>query len=307
MKRYLDPKADVVFKKVFGEHPHLLKSFLNAVLPLPDDRPIISLEYLSAENTPVIPAMKKTIADVRCTDTTGRVFIVEMQIDWIDSFKQRLLFESGQALVKQLKKGEAYHLIKPVYGLGLIAVNFDPTPQWYHHYQLVNVDKTPREVIEHLQLIFIELKKFPVHSAQEKQLRLLWLRFMREINEKTKFAPEDLQSVPEIQEALSLVEESAYTEGELLAYEDYWNAVSTEKTMWSGRYQEGEAKGLAEGKAKGLAEGIEKGRIEKAEALQESRLQMAKHMLDEKIAEAVILKITGLSFEELDVIKEKKK
>jgi hypothetical protein len=32
--RYLDPKNDLTFKKVFGQHPHLLKSFLNALLPL---------------------------------------------------------------------------------------------------------------------------------------------------------------------------------------------------------------------------------------------------------------------------------
>ena len=37
MSRYLDPKTDVVFKKIFGQHPSLLKSFLNAVLPLPED------------------------------------------------------------------------------------------------------------------------------------------------------------------------------------------------------------------------------------------------------------------------------
>ncbi|MDQ5920560.1 MAG: hypothetical protein QG673_616, partial [Pseudomonadota bacterium] len=49
MSRYLDPKADVVFKKIFGEHPHLLKSFLNAVLPLAQDNPIIELSYLPSE------------------------------------------------------------------------------------------------------------------------------------------------------------------------------------------------------------------------------------------------------------------
>ena len=32
--RYLDPKNDLTFKKVFGQHPHLLRSFLNALLPL---------------------------------------------------------------------------------------------------------------------------------------------------------------------------------------------------------------------------------------------------------------------------------
>ena len=32
--RYLDPKNDLTFRKVFGQHPHLLRSFLNALLPL---------------------------------------------------------------------------------------------------------------------------------------------------------------------------------------------------------------------------------------------------------------------------------
>jgi hypothetical protein len=42
--RYLDPKNDLTFKKVFGQHPHLLKSFLNALLPLEPDAQIQELE-----------------------------------------------------------------------------------------------------------------------------------------------------------------------------------------------------------------------------------------------------------------------
>ena len=34
MAKYLDPKADVTFKKVFGEHKNLVISLLNALLPL---------------------------------------------------------------------------------------------------------------------------------------------------------------------------------------------------------------------------------------------------------------------------------
>ena len=35
MAKYLDPKADLTFKKVFGEHPNLVASLLNSLLPLP--------------------------------------------------------------------------------------------------------------------------------------------------------------------------------------------------------------------------------------------------------------------------------
>jgi predicted transposase/invertase (TIGR01784 family) len=75
MPRYLDPKTDVVFKKIFGQHPDLLKSFLNAVLPLPADGLIESLEYLSNEQVPAIPTFKYTVVDVLCTDQQGRIFM----------------------------------------------------------------------------------------------------------------------------------------------------------------------------------------------------------------------------------------
>ena len=127
MGKYLDPKSDVVFKKIFGQHPHLLKSFLNAVLPLPEDGLIVELEYLPTEQIPTIPLFKRTIADVKCQDSQGKIFIVEMQIEWTDSFMQRLLFSTAHAYVKQLNRGEAYHLLNPVYGLGLINSTFDKT------------------------------------------------------------------------------------------------------------------------------------------------------------------------------------
>ena len=37
MSRYLDPKADVVFKKIFGEHPKLLISFLNVTKSMEEE------------------------------------------------------------------------------------------------------------------------------------------------------------------------------------------------------------------------------------------------------------------------------
>ncbi len=125
MSRYLNTRSDLVFKKIFGEHPHLLKSFLNAVLPLSDDKKIVELSYLPTEQIPEIPVLKRTIVDVKCTDKQGRMFIVEMQINWTDSFKQRLLFGTSQAVVKQLAKGEDYHLLQPVYGLGIVSATYD--------------------------------------------------------------------------------------------------------------------------------------------------------------------------------------
>ena len=46
MAKYLDPKADVTFKKVFGEHKNLVMSLLNALLPLDEGKKVESIEYL---------------------------------------------------------------------------------------------------------------------------------------------------------------------------------------------------------------------------------------------------------------------
>ena len=58
-KRYLDPKADLTFKRVFGEHPDLVISLLNALLPFQTkEEEIQSVEYLTPfhapENPPVL-------------------------------------------------------------------------------------------------------------------------------------------------------------------------------------------------------------------------------------------------------------
>ncbi len=258
MGKYLDPKSDLVFKKIFGQHPHLLKSFLNAVLPLPDNAQIIELEYLPHEQIPAIPVFKRTIADVKCKDSQGKIFIVEMQIEWTDSFMQRLLFGVAQAYVKQLNAGEAYHLLNPVYGLGLINSVFDhETPEWYHHYGLVKLTKPQEEIIKGLSLIFVELPKFQPNSTTDKKLKILWLRFMREISSSTREVDQALKDIPEINEALHLAEEAAYTPAELDAYEDYWKQVRSEKTLQEESFLKGESKGIIATARKMKAKGID--------------------------------------------------
>lgn len=281
MARYLNPKNDLVFKKIFGEHPKLLKSFLNAVLPLPEDGLIESLEYLPSEQTPQIPTFKNTIVDVKCRDIKGRIFIVEMQIQWVPNFMQRMLFTASQAFVKQLEKGENYESLNPVYGLGILATHFDgESEEWYHHYKIVNVQKPQRELTG-LQLVFIELPKFKPAKIYEKKLQVLWLRFLSEINEKSQEIDPEYLTVPEIKEALDLSAEAGFTSGELEAYDKYWDWVSTQKTLTSGFYRQG----LEEGK-------------------NEMQLAIAKKQLSSGLSVELVAEYTGLAIAEVAALKK---
>ena len=123
---YLDPKADLTFKKVFGEHPDLVISLLNAFLPLNDGEEVTDVEYLTPEMIPDTPLGKDSIVDVRCKDSFGRQFIVEMQMIWSPEFKQRVLFNASKAYVRQLGRSKRYELLQPVYSLNLVNAVFEP-------------------------------------------------------------------------------------------------------------------------------------------------------------------------------------
>ncbi len=254
--RYLNPKNDLTFKKIFGEHPHLLKSLLNGLLPIEDE--IESLEYLSPEQVPEIPVFKNTIVDVRCRDVKGRQFIVEMQILWTDSFKYRVLFNASKAYVRQLERGGEYKILQPVYVLSLVDEIFLPEMEnYYHHYKIVHLDNSD-EQIEGLQFIFVELPKFEPKSMELKRLGVLWLRFMSEINEKTKEIPEDFQEVEEVKEALQYLQESAFNPNQLEYYNKYWDAISSERTRIMDSMRKGVAQGEVSGFIKGEVYGAEK-------------------------------------------------
>ena len=219
MAKYLDPKADVTFKKVFGEHKNLVTSLLNALLPLDDGKQIESIEYLPPELVPETPLGKNTIVDVRCEETGGRKFIVEVQLNWTTAVKERVLFNAAKAYVRQIDRSDKFRLLQPVYSLNLVNKIFEPdTENCYHHYSMVHNLDTKKK-IDGLHLVFIELPKFKPQSFAEKKMAVLWLKFLTEIDEKTYTAPQELLDDPEVSKALEIVEESAYSDAEMVAYD----------------------------------------------------------------------------------------
>jgi predicted transposase/invertase (TIGR01784 family) len=238
--KFLDPKADVVFKKIFGHHPDLIKSFLNNLLPLPDGHLIESVKYLMPEQSPRIPSMKNTIVDVKCTDETGRIFIVEMQMTWSKTFLQRFLFETSKAYVQQLERGKAYEELCPVYGLALVNQTFEETTDdWFHHYKLTNV-KDIDKTLEGMQMIFLELPKFNPKTLEHRKVGVLWMRFLRETGTGLEAIPEEFKASPEVVKAMELAQESAYTPTELMAYDEYLDAIRVQQTVRTDSFKEGQ-------------------------------------------------------------------
>ena len=276
--KYLDPKADLTFKKIFGNHPKRLISLLNALLPLSEEEQIHEIK--STELVPQLEGGKNTIVDVLCTDAKGRKFCVEMQMEWSDAFQQRVLFNASKLYVSQAKKGGKYSELQPVYSLNLINDIFaHDTPEFIHNYRIVH-DKDSNKVIEGLHFTFIELPKFTPHSIADKRMMVLWLRFLTEINSNTKDIPSDLLNDPEIGKVVEELEISGFTDAELRAYDKFWDSVSVERTLLDDRYQKG-----------------------KEEGMNQRSLEIAKKMLANGMDDASVMDMTGLTAEEIKLLK----
>ena len=96
------------------------------------------------------------------------------------------------------------------------------------------------------------------------------------------------------------LEISGFTDAELWAYDKFWDSVSVERTLIDDSYQkgkeEGMEKGRAEGKEEGRAEGIEEGMSQRS-------LEIARKMLAKGMDEASIMDMTGLTAEEIKLLK----
>lgn len=302
--RYLDPRADLTFKRIFGEHEDLVISLLNALLPLDDDHLVESVEYIPVEMVPDNPLKKNSIVDVRCHDQDGRQFLVEMQMIWSKEFMQRVLFNASKAYVRQLDKKEDYKLLQPVYSLNLVNdVFMEDIPEYYHHYDIVNVEHTDKR-IEGLHLIFVELPKFKPHTFSERKMQILWLRFLTEMGD-VRIVPQEFLANPEVKKAVDILEESSYTDAQLNGYDKFWDIVRTERTYINSALRkgmsEGKAIGFEQGMAKGMAKGMAQGRAEgKAEGAKNALHKVVERMRTMGLTNSQIAEATGLDLRQVE-------
>ena len=274
--KYLNPKADLTFKLVFGEHKDLMMSLLNALLPLAENAPITSIEYETPEMIPEKYGGKNSVVDVRCKDALGRQFLVEMQMSWDDEFKKRIIMNASKAVLKQVGKAELFTLIQPVFSLNLLndKMKGEAPDEFYHDYAILNVDH-PERSLDYLRFVFVELPKFKPRNIMEKKMAVLWLRFLTEINEDTQEAPPELLENDDIRKALSIVEKSAMSEAQLYAYERFWDEVNRNQVLNESHYKKGMENGITE---------------------------VAKKMKQKGLPSELISEMTGLSAKEIEIL-----
>lgn len=238
MARVLDPRSDIVFKRIFGEHPEILRDFLNAVLPFEDESQFATeLEYLPGEQVPDLPLSEDSMVAARCKDAAGHCFIVEMRMEWTSFLPQRALFSASKAYVRQLERGGQYGPFCPVWGLSLLDATFHRDPETYYHDYRIVADGEPGQVREGLRLVFVELPKYrETHPQEACKLRWAWLTFLREAGQAGRaehptaegFRARVCLNEP-LRQALQIAEECGFTPAQLERYDSFWDAVSSKR------------------------------------------------------------------------------
>jgi len=302
MSKYLNPKVDLTFKKVFGQHDNLVRSLLNAFLPLPEGTYISEVSYLTPEQIPDNPAKKYSIVDVKCKDNKGRIFIVEMQTYWNNAFFVRTLYNTAKAFSSQLEKAQSFRDLKSVYALSIVDdlafPDYSHLDEYVQEYYLINRNHTG-EVRDDIALIFVELPKYKPVDRGQRALRDLWMKYFTEIDEETLEADPDLLDHPDTSEALEIVKRSAYTDAELAAYEKSRLDEITERSAINESREEGRAEGREEGEAIGMEKGRAEGR---AEGAHDMAVSIAKSMLASGISPDQVAQFAKLPIEEVEAI-----
>ena len=295
LPKYINPYTDFGFKKLFGEEANkdLLIDFLNTLLP--EKHLISTLKFRNPEHLGTTPSDRRAVFDVFCEALSGEKFIVEMQKEDQEFFKDRSLYYAAHPIREQGRKGKDpetgriwNYELKTVYFIGILDFIYDkndPNPVLIREVSLK--DQFGNEFFEKLQLIYIQMPIFDKHESELETRRDKWLYFLKHLP-SLEYIPAILKEEV-FQKAFHTAEVAAMPQAERDRYEQEWNDYLT---YWA-TLETAENTGINKGIDIGLAEGRAEGETQKA-------IEIARNMKKDEVDRDVIAKYTGLSSEEIE-------
>jgi len=183
--RLLDPKLDLVFKRVFTQSPDLLMDLINAVRP--DEPPISELNILNPQILPEEIETKAIVLDILARDTSGQALNIEMQTRQHMGLPARMVFYLARLLSRQLGAGEGWHLVKPAISITLMDFNLFPAHDKCVWTFELRDGQHPEVVLDRsLQMHLIEMPKADrLPPSRSTQVLVEWVKWFRHWDEET--------------------------------------------------------------------------------------------------------------------------
>jgi predicted transposase/invertase (TIGR01784 family) len=290
---------DFPFKKTFASEGDediliaLLNVFLERKLAHPITQVVIQNPYIQGQTK----ANRDAHLDIRCRDSEGNRFIVEMQTGRQKHFFKRAVYYSSMAISGGGKKGEGWDFNFPnVYSLNFLDydIDFGEGNDNIVQYFSFSDDEYPEIKQNCMNLVFVKLAKFKknLKECESLQDKLVFsLCHAHEMDCKPEQFVEKL-----FDRLFEIARISNFTSEEVSEYEaslmTRWDYSASMKFAKEEGFALGEARGVARGEARGVAIG---------EAIGETKgvLRTARQMRAKGFNSAVIAEITGLSEAEI--------
>ncbi|WP_338976635.1 Rpn family recombination-promoting nuclease/putative transposase [Wolbachia endosymbiont (group A) of Ophion ellenae] len=285
LSKFLDPRNDLCFKKIFGteKNKNILIHFLNDILGFTEINAIQEVEFLSTIMDPEVASDKQSIVDVLCKDSIGNRFVIEMQLARDKGFEKRAQLYAAKAYSRQLDKSGNYIDLKKVFFIAISNCNLLPEEVDYISTHNIRNIKTNGHYLKDLQFIFIELPKFSKSKVEQLESTVeRWCFFFKYAEETTE---EDLKEIAEkapiIKLAYDELDKFRWNEKDLVAYEERIMDLRKEEAILEYRLDLAEEKGREEGR-------------------KEREIEVTKAMLANNVDVNTIVKFTGLSISEIE-------
>ena len=285
----ITPRVDIAFKKIFGveENKDLLISLINSIVGEKDQ--VSGVTLLNPYNPKNFRQDKLSILDIKAEGVDGKRFNIEIQISDEADYDKRALYYWAKLYTEQLKVAEDYSNLSKAIGIHILNFTSIPSVDKYHNVFHITEKKSGLLYFKDLELHTIELKKFCSDSNEGlsdlvdkvKTSLDLWLAFLTRYDLlKIDNLPRKLDDV-NLKKAITVLDVMNFSLEEREAYEDHLKWLRIE----ANTVKKAEAKGRAEGKA-------------------EAKKETALAMLLEGSDLDFVTKITKLTFEEINKLKE---
>ena len=304
---FLKLTNDAAFKEYFKSNKEALKSLLTHFLPLPKDSEIIKVDVVDPDLPPDSPAVvkgeesgRRFVLDLKVhlkrntqsgTEKT-EIVNVEMQTASKRYFTDRILVYSCRLYSQQLKKGNDYDKLLPVYSLVFITKNlkeFKDVKDYYHVCNICRVKPPHVLMSKGLCFVIIELEKFDKNVKQLYDIRESWCYLL-----KNSYKMNDIEykSLKNKGEDMAKATEHLWNLSQDEALQEYIDAIDKQERDRISAENLARREGKQEGIKKGQEQGVRK---------------VALNMLKSGVDIQVILDATKLSRKELEQLKKYKK
>ena len=286
--RFINPKTDLAFKKIFGSDAshEVLVDFLDSLLY--GSRGVIAgLEIINPWLAPKIRGVKDTYLDVRARLKDERQVIIEMQVLNVEGFEKRILYNAAKAYSIQLPAGADYADLAPVIALTLTDFLMFPGHDPYlSRFVLREKDFLLDYPQDDLELVFVELPKFQKALDELNTQAERWLYFIQHAKDLTAIPTEFAADRP-LHQAFDLANAAQLTPEE------------EEELDKREMFIHDQRNAIVKATNQGIAQGLEQGRHEGALA---ERQAIARNLLD-VLDDATIADKTGLAVEDVAVLR----